>query len=111
MTPFFRKILVSVKFVSAILGSEMAAPTLWTPGKNAFFLQENLLFFHRIPRFWGGGGFWVWGGGFWVGGGGGGADFIFMGAGIFLINSEDRGLKVRFSLATIAFDRDSAQMS
>ena len=38
-----RKILlVSVKFVSAILGPEMAAPILWTPGKNAFFLQENL---------------------------------------------------------------------
>ena len=34
--------LVSVKFVSAILGPEMAAPILWTPGKNAFFLQENL---------------------------------------------------------------------
>ena len=27
------------------------------------------------------------------------------------LNGEDRGLKVRFSLATIAFDRDSAQMS
>ena len=27
------------------------------------------------------------------------------------LNSEDRGLKVRFSLATIAFDRASAQMS
>ena len=26
------------------------------------------------------------------------------------LNSEDRGLKVRFSLATIAFDRESAQM-
>ena len=39
--PNFRKILVSVKFVSAILGPEMAAPILWTPGKNAFFLQEN----------------------------------------------------------------------
>ena len=37
-----RKILVSVKFLSAILGPEMAAPILWTPGKNAFFLQENL---------------------------------------------------------------------
>ena len=37
-----RKILlVSVKFVSAILGPEMAAPILWTPGKNAFFLQEK----------------------------------------------------------------------
>ena len=27
------------------------------------------------------------------------------------LNSEDRGLKVRFSLATIAFDRESAQKS
>ena len=27
------------------------------------------------------------------------------------LNSEDRGLKARFSLATIAFDRESAQMS
>ena len=27
------------------------------------------------------------------------------------LNSEDRGLKVRFSLASIAFDRESAQMS
>ena len=27
------------------------------------------------------------------------------------LNSEDRGLKVRFSLGTIAFDRESAQMS
>ena len=38
---FFRKVPVSVKFLSAILGPEMAAPILWTPGKNAFFLQEN----------------------------------------------------------------------
>ena len=37
----FRKILVSVKFVSAILGPEMAAPILWTPGKNASVLQEK----------------------------------------------------------------------
>ena len=36
-----RKILVSVKFVSAILGPEMGAPILWTPGKTAFFLQEK----------------------------------------------------------------------
>ena len=36
-----RKVPVSVKFLSAILGPEMAAPILWTPGKNAFFLQEN----------------------------------------------------------------------
>ena len=70
--PNFRKILVSVKFLSAILGPEMGAPILWTPGKNAFFLQENL-HVHKIPRFGGGLGF-----------GGGSADFIFMGAGIFL---------------------------
>ena len=43
--------------------------------KNAFFLQENLRV-HKIPRFRGGV-FW----GFW---GGGGADFIIMGASIFL---------------------------
>ena len=54
----------------------MAAPILWTPGKNASFLQENL-HAHKIPRF-GGGGIWFFGGG------GGSADFIFMGAGIFL---------------------------
>ena len=67
---------MSVKFLSAILGSEMAAPILWTPGFFfAFFLQENLRV-HKIPRF-SGGVFWVWGAG-------GGADFIFMGAGIFL---------------------------
>ena len=37
----FRKILVSVKFLSAILGPEVGAPILWTPGKNALFLQEK----------------------------------------------------------------------
>ena len=42
----------------------------------AFFLQENL-HVHKILRFRGGV-FWVWGGG--------SADFIFMGAGIFLRN-------------------------
>ena len=67
---------MSVKFASAILGPEMAAPILWTPGKNAFFRQGNLQV-HKIPRFGGEGDF-----GF---GGGGSADFIFMGAGIFLI--------------------------
>ena len=36
-----RKILVSVKFVSAILGPETAAPILWTPGKDASVLQEK----------------------------------------------------------------------
>ena len=69
-----RKILGSVKFLFAILGPEMAAPVLWAPGKNAsVLLGKNHV--HRIPRFRGGV-FWVWGGG--------SADFIFMGARIFL---------------------------
>ena len=37
----FRKILVSVKSLSAILGPEMGASILWMPGENAFFLQEK----------------------------------------------------------------------
>ena len=65
---------MSVKFVSAILGPEMAAPILWAPRISAFLLKENL-HVHKTPRFLGGV--------FWVGGGGS-ADFIFMGAGIFL---------------------------
>ena len=48
-----RKILVSVKCLSAILGPQMAASILWTPGIFAFFLQENL-HVHKIPRFRGG---------------------------------------------------------
>ena len=56
-----RKILVSVKFVSAILGPEMAAPILWTPGKMRPFCRKNHV--HKIPRFFGGAGFWVLGGG------------------------------------------------
>ena len=36
-----RKILASEKFLSAILGPEMAAPILWAPRSSAFFLQEN----------------------------------------------------------------------
>ena len=56
---------MSVKCLSVILGPEMAAPILWAPRISAFFLL------------------------FWVGGGGS-ADFIFMGAGIFLIFFETR---------------------
>ena len=66
---------MSVKFVSAILGPEIAAPILWTPGKIAFFLQENR-YVRKIPRFRGGGYFRL--------GGERSADFIVMGAGIFL---------------------------
>ena len=40
----------------------MAAPILWTPGKIAFFQQENL-HVHKIPRFFGGGGILVFFGG------------------------------------------------
>ena len=94
-----RKILVSVIIPPAILGPEMAAPILWAPGIFWFFLLENP-HAHKIPRFRGGGGCW----GFLEGGGG---TLRLLNA----LNSEDRGLKVRFSLATIAFDRESAQMS
>ena len=51
--PFLRKILVSVKFVPAILGPEMAAPILWTPGKMPSFCRKNHV--RKIPLFWGGG--------------------------------------------------------
>ena len=63
---FLRKILlVSVKFVSAILGPETAAPILWTPGKMRSFCRKTHV--HKIPRF---------GGGF---GGGGECRFYFYG--------------------------------
>ena len=65
-----------IKFLSAILGPEMGASILWTPGKMRSFCGKNHV--HKIPRFRGGGVFWVF---FW---GGGSADFIFMGARIFL---------------------------
>ena len=70
------KILVSVKCLSAILGPEMAAPILWTPGKKRPFCRKNHV--NIILVFRGGGilGFFF---------GGGKADFIFMGARIFLI--------------------------
>ena len=74
---------MSVNFLSAILGLEMAAPILWAPRISVFFLQENL-HIHKIPCFRGGGGV-----GF---GGAGSADFIFMGAGIFLMNEFRKGL-------------------
>ena len=57
-----RKILVSVKFLSAILGLEMAAPILWTPGKMRPFCRKNHV--HEIPHFRGGVNF-----GFFLGGG------------------------------------------
>ena len=33
---------MSVKFVSAILGPEMAAPILWTPGKCVLFAGKTM---------------------------------------------------------------------
>ena len=38
---FRKSLLVSVKFVSAILGPEMGAPILWTPGKMRSFCRKN----------------------------------------------------------------------
>ena len=52
---------MSVNFLSAILGAEMAAPVLWTPGKMRPFCRKNNV--HKIPRFRGGGYF-----GFFLGG-------------------------------------------
>ena len=48
----FRKILVSVKSLSAILGPEMAVPILWAPGKMRSFCRKNNV--HKIPPFRGG---------------------------------------------------------
>ena len=78
---------MSIKFLRAILGPEMAAPILWAPRKIAFFQQAN-----PMPVK-----FLVLGGGlFWVFGGGGSADFIFMGASIFLIFDTPRTLSGHF---------------
>ena len=64
---FNQKILVSVKFVSAILGPEMGAPILWTPGKMRSFCRKNHV--RKITLFWGG----------FFGGGGGECRFYFYG--------------------------------
>ena len=66
-----RKILVSVKFLSAILGPEVTAPILWAPRKMRSFCRKN-----HVPikfRVLGGGGYF----GFW--GGGRGCRFDFYG--------------------------------
>ena len=81
VSPKLRKILVSVKFLSVILGPEMGASILWTPGKMRSFCRKKT-HVHKIPRFRGGV-FWVLGGG--------SADFIFMGARIFLKNLNASG--------------------
>ena len=76
---------MSIKFLSAILGLEMAAPILGTPGKMHSFCRKSHV--HKIPRFGGGGGGIL---GFLVGGGG--VPILFLWArGIFLnINPEVR---------------------
>ena len=68
---------LSVKFVSAILGPEMASPILWASGKMRSFCRKTSMSIKFLVL---GGGILVWGGG--------SADFIFMGAGIFLIVPE-----------------------
>ena len=74
--PQIRKILVSVKFLSAILGPEMAAPILWAPKISV--VSAGNLHVHKFPHFRGGGGILVF---FW---GGEVPILFFMGAGIFL---------------------------
>ena len=74
-----RKILASIKFLSAILGSEMGASILWMPGKMRSFSRKNSMSIKFLVL--GGGGYF----GFW----GGSADFIFMGARIFLNFRQD----------------------
>ena len=55
--PFIRKILVSVKFLSANLGPEMAAPILWAPGKMRSFCRKTSMSIKFLVL--GGGVFWV----------------------------------------------------
>ena len=73
---------MSIKFLPAILGPEMAAPILWAPGIFWFFLLENPRA-HKIPPVMGGGvlGFFRRGGGR--------ADFIFMGVGRKLVKGKE----------------------
>ena len=66
-----------VKFLSAILGPEMAAPIVWTPVKMPSFCRKETSMSIK---------FLVLRGGILGLGGGGSADFIFMGTEIFLNN-------------------------
>ena len=55
---------MSVKFLSAILGPEMGASILWTPGKMRSLCRKTHDIVHKIPRLRGGLYF-----GFFLGGG------------------------------------------
>ena len=85
---------MSVFFLPAILGPEMAAPLLWAPGILWLFLLENPHADKIAPL----GGAGVLG---FFRRGGGSADFIFTGAGIFLIRRSKRGKPDTKSLAQI----------
>ena len=60
-----RKILVSVKFLSALLGPEMGASILWTPGKCVLSAGKKPMSI-KFLILGGGGGFGVLGGGEWT---------------------------------------------
>ena len=91
---FIRKILVSWNSCPQFWGRKWLRQVYGRLEKMRPFCRKSHV--HKIPRFRGGYfGFW------------GGGTLRLLNA----LNSEDRGLKVRFSLATIAFDRESAQMS
>ena len=90
---------MSIKFPPAILGPGMAAPILCAPGIFWFFLLENP-HAHKIPPFWGEGGFWA----FLEEGGGGSANFIRMW--LFCLQLEASCLQWRFfylQLTILAF--------
>ena len=73
----------------------MAVPISWAPGILWFFLQETL-HAHKTPRFRGGG---------ILGLAGGSANFIFMGAGIFLLNFGCKRLPYTFKNELLTIDR------
>ena len=73
--------LFSLKTCTPLKATPTPCANFMDAWKNAFFLQEKPMKPKNSSFFWGGGGvFWVF---FW-GGGGWSADFIFMGAQIFL---------------------------
>ena len=83
LLPLFRKILVSVKFSARNSGAGNGCANFMGAWKNAFFLQEKAMSIKFLVL--GGGGV------FGFLGGGGGADYIFLGARIFL-NCSFQGL-------------------